>query len=557
LLGDHRILDGIKGGEAMFPDSIPHFSIGPLIAFSGNAVISVLCFIAYVIYRHYRPLQKLFLFSLSVTFCFLGWFIYALQRSPESISLGYRIMLATLALMPALWYWFYSALLNERRSFLIYSITFISLLLSGLALFGHSSLLFGDTFEPDAMAVNIMKPESKLLRPLILLYCLGACGFFFFLMIGRLWRSRDQRSYYLIPAAIGLLLWLLGGINDTVRIWGVVFITRAQILWFCSFWLSTFLTFAVGLHFRSLEREMAKLQRAHIDTLEKSRKEFEQLSIAKSKALDHLSHELRTPLAVIQGHIRFLKRKAQAQTSPIIREGAFDIMERNLTRISNIQHETDQIIRSYQELEVTPPIEKIDAREGLAMETISLYLFTERILSKVKQNAGHRDLRIQLDGTNDLSLKMDSGVLEDILTGLLKNSIENTPDEGLVRVVLEQKGQWIQLKVQDFGVGITKENQRHLFGGLFHTLDTELYSSKQPYDFGAGGKGLDLLKMKVYSKRFGFDISVGSQRCSHLAKEGDLCPGKISLCKHCKKPEDCLSSGGSTFCLSFQSLSLF
>lgn len=147
---------------------------------------------------------------------------------------------------------------------------------------------------------------------------------------------------------------------------------------------------------------------------------------------------------------------------------------------------------------------------------------------------------------------MDSGILEDILIGLLKNSIENTPDEGLVRVVLEQKGQWIQLKVQDFGIGITKENQRHLFDGLFHMLDTKLYTSKKPYDFGAGGKGLDLLKMKVYSKRSGFDILVGSQRCIHLPTEQDLCPGKISLCKYCKQTEDCLSSGGSTFCLSFQ-----
>lgn len=538
----------------MFPDSVPHFSIGPLIAFSGNAVISVLCFIACVIYRHYRPLQKLFLFSLCVSLCFLGWFIYGLQKSPESISLGYRVIFATLALMPACWYWFYSALLNERRSFLIYSVTLISLVLSGLALFGHSSLLFGDAFEPDAMAANIMKPESKLLRPVIFLYCLGACGFYFLLIIERLLRSRDQLSYYLIPAAIGLLMWLLGGINDTLRVWGLVFITRAQMLWFSSFWLSILLTFAVALHFLSLERQMAKLQRAHIDTLEKSRKEFEQLSIAKSKALDHLSHELRTPLSVIQGHIRILKGKAKVQTSPIVREDVFDVLERNLTRISNIQHETDQIIRSYQEFEVTSSIKKIDAREMPAMETISLYPFTERILYKVKHNAAHRDLRIELDGTDDLSLTMDSGVLEDILTGLLKNSIENTPDEGLVRVVLEQKRQWIEIKVQDFGVGITKDNQRHLFSGFFQALDTDLYTSGNPYDFGAGGKGLELLKMKVYSKRLGFDISVGSQRCIHLPKEGDLCPGKISLCKHCKKPEDCLSSGGSTFCLSFESL---
>jgi PAS domain S-box-containing protein len=275
------------------------------------------------------------------------------------------------------------------------------------------------------------------------------------------------------------------------------------------------------------------------------------LQRAKDKVLNHLSHELRTPLAVIQGNIRLLKRRLQSQPSPIVKEEVFEIMERNLTRISNIQHETNQIILSYQELEGTSSPETIGSKEPLFVETIPLYPFTEQILSKVKQNAAHRDLRIQLDGTNNLNLNMDSGVLGDILIGLLRNSIENTPDGGLVRVVLEQKSQWIQLKVQDFGMGITKENQRHLFDGLFHTLDTELYASKKPYDFGAGGKGLDLFKMKVYSRRFGFDISFGSQRCPCLPKERDLCPGKIALCKYCKKPEDCLSSGGSTFCLSF------
>jgi signal transduction histidine kinase len=367
-----------------------------------------------------------------------------------------------------------------------------------------------------------------------------------------MWRSKTQELSYLLPFAIGLFVWLLGAVHDSLLVAGIVTLSRNHQLWLASLCLSAFLTIAIALHIRSLEREMSRLQKAQIDAIEQSRNEHERLSRAKSKALDHLSHELTTPLSVIQGSIRLLKRKVQAQTSPIIREKVFDSLERNLNRISNIQHETDVIIRAYQELEVTSLPERIASKETLSMETLSLYPFVEQILNKVKQNAAHRDIRIQLEGTNDLGLNMDSGILEDILIGLLKNSIENTPDEGSVRVVLEQKGQWIQLKVQDFGIGITKENQRHLFDGLFHMLDTELYTSKEPYDFGAGGKGLDLLKMKVYSKRFGFDISVGSQRCIHLPKERDCCPGKISFCKYCKQPEDCLSSGGSTFCLSFQ-----
>ena len=300
--------------------------------------------------------------------------------------------------------------------------------------------------------------------------------------------------------------------------------------------------------------ENAKLQQARIDALEHAKKELEKLNRAKSKALDHLSHELKTPLAVVQGNIRILKRKTQTANPPIVREEFFDSLEKNLSRLSDIQQETDQIIRSHQELEKGGRLEEVDHPSSLSPQTIHVYPFAELVLENVKKQAHHRDIQFDLDGEKDLTLHMGPKILEDILVGLLKNAIENTPDEGIIRVVLEQKAQWLLLKVQDFGIGITNENQRHLFDGLFHTLDTELYTSGKPYGFGAGGKGLELLRIKTYAQRFGFDISVGSQRCIYLPTDRDLCPGRISTCPHCKKPEDCLNSGGSTFCLSFTTI---
>lgn len=297
--------------------------------------------------------------------------------------------------------------------------------------------------------------------------------------------------------------------------------------------------------------ENARLHQARIEALENSKKELEQLNRAKSRALDHLSHELRTPLAVIQGNIRILKRKVQAQSTPIVRTEVFDSLEKNLGRLSDIQQETDQILRSHQELEMKPQLEEIHHPPSISAEAIHLHSFTEGILEEVKKQASHRNIQFQIDGGEDLNLAIDPKILEASLVGLLKNAVENTPDEGMIRVVLEQKGQWIQLRIMDFGTGITKENQRHLFDGLFHTLDTELYSSKKPYDFGAGGKGLNLLRIKTYGQRFGFDVSAGSQRCTYLPTERDLCPGRVSECPHCKGKEDCFNSGGSTFCLTF------
>jgi signal transduction histidine kinase len=146
---------------------------------------------------------------------------------------------------------------------------------------------------------------------------------------------------------------------------------------------------------------------------------------------------------------------------------------------------------------------------------------------------------------------MDPGILREVIDGLIRNGIEKTPDGGAVTVSVEEKGEEMLLHVTDTGVGIAEEDQQYIFDGLFHAKDTELYASKQPYDFDAGGKGLDLLRMKVYAERFGFGLSVKSTRCPYLQDVARVCPGDVSRCVFCKTPGDCDCSGGTTFTVSF------
>ncbi len=283
--------------------------------------------------------------------------------------------------------------------------------------------------------------------------------------------------------------------------------------------------------------EMAQLQKARIEALEKSRAELERLNWVKDKALDHLSHELRTPLAIIQGKLKLLKRKLREQTPPFEEGRFFEAVEKHLNRIMDIQRETDKMIRAYQEIE---------------LEDFALFPVVMEALERSKQRASHRDLRFSVEGPTDLNLHLDRKVLGDSLEGLLRNAVENTPDGGLIRILVEQRPQGLLLKIEDFGIGITAENQAFIFDGFFYTQATDLYSSKRPYDFYAGGKGLDLHRIKLYGQRFGFGLSLESRRCTYLPTDRDLCPGKISACPHCKGPEDCMASGGSVFTLSFQ-----
>jgi signal transduction histidine kinase len=309
--------------------------------------------------------------------------------------------------------------------------------------------------------------------------------------------------------------------------------------------------FRIFANHASIFIEIAQLQKARIDALEQSRKELERLNKVKSKALDHLSHELKTPLSVIRGVIKLLKKKLATGTSSTKEVTLFDTLERNVTRILDIQQTTDSIIRSYQESGGGVSPTDMDRRRSACAEAIPLVPLARKMLEKARERAAHRDIRFHLEGTGDHHVFMDPEILEDILDGLLKNAVENTPDEGMIRILSERKGDRILLKVQDFGIGITEENQKSIFDGLFHTQETDLYMSRKPYDFNAGGKGLDLLKMTVSGQCFGFNLSVESTRCRYLPTDRDICPGRMSACPHCEKPEDCLSSGETTFCVSF------
>jgi adenylate cyclase len=236
----------------MLPESIPHYSVGPFFGLATNVVMALLCLVNFSLHRHYRPLWNLFLFYSFLTVFFLGWVIYGLQKSPESILLAYRMSQAGLALLPASWAWFVLSLLNEKPNRLSGAIIVVSLITAGLALFGKGPLFFGLPLEAHPSDGGILRPQSLFLRPTINFFCLMVCLYYLVLAMTKLWQWKKRRRAYLIPFGIGLLFWFLGGVHDALLSMGIIFLTKEKILWFASFWLSIFLAIAVAIHYRSL-----------------------------------------------------------------------------------------------------------------------------------------------------------------------------------------------------------------------------------------------------------------------------------------------------------------
>ena len=146
---------------------------------------------------------------------------------------------------------------------------------------------------------------------------------------------------------------------------------------------------------------------------------------------------------------------------------------------------------------------------------------------------------------------MPKRIISIILVGIIKNAIENTPDEGRIDLLVKDTPLGVHFSVHDFGTGVVTSDCEQIFGGFYPTQETDRYATKQPYDFNAGGKGTDLLRIKIFSESYGFKVYMTSARCTHIPTTQDTCPGSITLCKHCKTPEDCYSSGTTTVTVDF------
>jgi len=302
---------------------------------------------------------------------------------------------------------------------------------------------------------------------------------------------------------------------------------------------------------------------------------------AKERVINHLAHELSTPISVLSGVIMALSKKLKkydsAKADKLKERG-----ERNVQRLKDIQEKANDIVeyRPVKEKEVMINIIKqaagvvsdlmeeeenknltlkkiYDRIESIyrvgetRFEKIHLRHFIEDVFTDALSQSDRKTFIIQKDVDETLTLNMDSNVLKKILFGLIKNAIENTPDEGKIVIRAHMTDKDIVIDCIDHGVGITRENQEQIFGGFFHTQETTMYSTKKPFAFNAGGAGIDLLRTKILSEKFGYFIDFVSKRCDFIIIESDQCPGAIPICTHIKNKGECYNSGGSTFSIRF------
>jgi two-component system, cell cycle sensor histidine kinase PleC len=246
-----------------------------------------------------------------------------------------------------------------------------------------------------------------------------------------------------------------------------------------------------------LKRTQTELERQAIelvDLAEKYSKEktrAEEANQAKSKFLANMSHELRTPLNAIIGF------------SEIMGSGMFGTLGSD-----KYQEYCHDILTSGQYLlEVINDIldmSKIEAgRMKLDMEPLDLSNTLAESLRVVSGRAEDKNLTLDADIENTISIVADRRAVKQIIVNLLSNAVKFTPDHGRIVVRSQMLNHSIVLMIADTGIGIAPESLRRL-GKPFEQVESQLTKSYQ-------GSGLGLAIARSLTNLHGGSMKLRSK----------------------------------------------
>ncbi len=185
----------------------------------------------------------------------------------------------------------------------------------------------------------------------------------------------------------------------------------------------------------------------------------------------NVSHELRTPISMMQGYSEAIVDDIAA-TEEEKREIAQIIHEESL-RMGRLVNELLDLAR-IQAGHIT-----------LNKEETYIEPFLQRVTNKFQGLAKEKNIFLSAITNSSHTLALiDEDRIEQVLTNLIDNALRHTPENGVVKVVHEQKEKVHLIRVEDSGAGIPEEDLPFVF--------ERFYKADKARTRGRSGTGLGL-----------------------------------------------------------------
>jgi len=251
-----------------------------------------------------------------------------------------------------------------------------------------------------------------------------------------------------------------------------------------------------------LEKQVEKrtlIMSEAIQELEKTRDELNK-ALGKEKELNELktrfvsmaSHEFRTPLATVLSSLSLVAKYGE--------QGDKEKQDKHINRIkSSVTHLTDILndMLSISKLE--------EGVISISRETHNIKAFITELISEMRGLTKPGQALIYAHKGKETDVYTDIKILRHIIFNLISNAIKFSPENKQINVVTEITDNHFIITVQDQGIGISKEDQNHLFERFFR--------GQNAGNIQGTGLGLNIVAKYV-------EILDGTIECNSVLEQG-------------------------------------
>ncbi len=200
---------------------------------------------------------------------------------------------------------------------------------------------------------------------------------------------------------------------------------------------------------------------------------------ARKQMTADIAHELRTPLSLIIGHADAVYDGVLPPTKE-----NFDIIREEALRL-------DHLVDDLQTLSLA------DAGElSIHLQAVSPGKLLQDLQATYQHIAIQKNVKFIVEPTSELPmLSIDLGRMTQVLTNVLDNALQHTPENGQITLSAKSRQDSVELAIKDSGPGIEAEDVNRIFSRFYRADEA------RNRDDGGSGLGLAIAKSIVQAHK--------------------------------------------------------
>jgi signal transduction histidine kinase len=200
-------------------------------------------------------------------------------------------------------------------------------------------------------------------------------------------------------------------------------------------------------------RALNEMQKALLEEIE-FRKEAER---KKDEFISIASHELKTPLTSVKGYVQLLERSIDKGDTAAVK-----------TRLYKVQDHIEKLNVLVADLLDISKIESGKLKFNKKYFAIDTLL--DNIIEVMQQS--HPDFKIIKTETVQQDIFADEMRVEQVIVNFITNAIKYSPSTHEIKISSRVCDEKLYVSVKDFGIGMSKEHQKKVFGKFYRIEET-------------------------------------------------------------------------------------